>query len=146
MRSMRVPILLLLVAGAVSACARSDFATAADLATVEAAFDAAGIQVCETADLDWSATPGFDHGRSFRLNTDCSTHDPNRPGATVSVAAFDSTEARDAAQLRFLTQFRRHPGTGAARTLGPLLITVDGSQESATVERLRTALSDLDAR
>jgi hypothetical protein len=127
-------------------CAQSAFDTVSDPATVERALASAGVEVCDEGDLAWGEVPGFVSGRSYVLDTDCSTADPNKPGAIVTVARFDSVGARDAAQARFLTQYRRGASSGAARTLGPLLITIDGNQRETTIERVKEALETVGAQ
>ena len=59
---------------------------------------------------------------------------------------FDSLADRDAAQRSFETSHRRHIGLGNAWTLGPYLLTVDGSQQQGAIERLQQALQSLGAQ
>lgn len=137
--------LLALVVILVAGCAPSEFGMPADVPTVQSALEDAGLEACSHASLDWSTTPGFVSGTSFVLSTDCANLDVAHPGAIVTVSRYDSLESRDAALARFLTQYRRGAGAAAARTLGPLLITIDGGQKEAVIERLRTALQQLGA-
>lgn len=138
--------LLLVALFILAGCTRSDFASPADLSAIEQALDKAGLQVCAAADLTWDATPGFVSGKHYTLQLDCTTADPNRPGASFAAARFDSLADRDAAQRSFETSHRRPIGLGNAWTLGPYLLTVDGSQQPGAIERLQQALQSLGAQ
>jgi hypothetical protein len=136
------PVVILL---GLAGCTTSEFGTPADVPVVRSALEDAGLQVCSSAALDWSTTPGFVSGTSFVLSTDCTNLDVAHPGASVTVSRYESLESRDAAQARFLTQGPRGAGIATAWTLGPLLITIDGGQKDAVVERFRAALRQLGA-
>jgi hypothetical protein len=138
---------LLLIVGVLTAllagCARSDFNAQADLPIITQALEAAGLQICAQDDLNWNVTPGFVEGKHYDVATDCAAYDANKPGARIHIARFDSADARDAALRNFETTYRRHPGGGIGRAVGPWLILVDGNQSVAAVTRLRAALAQL---
>jgi hypothetical protein len=75
----------------------SDFNLSTDIASVEQAFAAKGLNVCAKEELNWSITPGFISGKFYDLNTNCSNFDPNHPGALVWLAKFSNIESHDAA-------------------------------------------------
>lgn len=141
------PLSLLLILTALAAflagCARSEFSTPADLPTITQAFEAAGLQICTQEDLNWNITPGFVEGKYYEVSIDCAAHDPNKPGARIHIARFDTVEARDAALRNFETTYRRHPGAGTGRALGPWLILIDGNRTAAAAEQVRAALAQL---
>ena len=138
--------LLLAAQFVLAGCARSDFSTPADLSAIEQALGKAGLNVCSTADLTWAAAPGFVSGKHFVLALDCATADPNFPGVSLTAARFDSLADRDAAQRSFETSHRRPIGLGNAWTLGPYLLTVDGSQQQAALQQLQLAMQSLGAQ
>lgn len=138
--------LLLVALFLLEGCTRSDFSTPADLPAIEQALDKAGLHVCAAADLTWNAPPGFVSGKHYTLELDCAKADPNLPGAAFTAARFDSLADRDAAQRSFETSHRRQIGLGNAWTLGPYLLTVDGSQQPGAVARLQQVMQSLGAQ
>jgi hypothetical protein len=124
---------------------RSDFNQPADIATIEQAIASSGLQVCAQGNLNWSATPGFVSGKYYDISTDCSIYDPNKPGARLWVAEFSSARARDSA-LRSFETTRRHIGSGAAWSKGPLVILIDGNQKDEVVIILREAITNSGAQ
>lgn len=141
----RLSLLLIVgvLAGLLAGCARSDFTTQADLPTITKALETAGLQICAQGDLNWNVTAGFVEGKYYDIAPDCAGYDANKPGARVHIARFDSAAARDAALRNFETTYRRHPGAGIGRAVGPWLILVDGNQTVAAVAGLRAALAQL---
>jgi deferrochelatase/peroxidase EfeB len=124
---------------------RSDFNQPADIATIEQAIVSSGLQVCAQGELNWSATPGFVSGKYYDVSTDCSIYDPNKPGARLWVAEFSNARARDSA-LRSFETMRRHIGSGAAWSKGPLVILIDGNQKDDVVIILREAITNAGAQ
>lgn len=137
--------LILLAALLLIACVRSEFTRSVDLAMIENAVETAGLQRCVVEDLTWDITPGFVAGKFYELDLDCATHDPNRPGARVWAAQFDSVEARDAATLSFETG-RRHLGNGIAWTHGPFLVVLEGPQRTEVRARLMQVTAGIAAQ
>ncbi len=141
---MRTRLLLLtLVCLALAGCARGDFNRVADAMQIDAALRDAGLQVCTAADLTWDAVPGFVEGKFYVVDTNCAAHDPNRPGDSLTVARFDSVEARDAALRNFETVHRRQLGLGGAWTFGPYLLLSDGPQQDEPARLLDGAMQRL---
>jgi hypothetical protein len=124
---------------------RSDFNQPADIATIEQAIVSSGLQICAQGDLNWSTTPGFVSGKYYDISTNCSVYDPNKPGARVLVVEFSNAGARDSALRNFETT-RRHVGSGAAWSKGPLVILVDGNQKDDVVIILREAITNAGAQ
>lgn len=145
-RTLLVTGVLLAALFVLAGCARSDFATPAELTAIEQALDKSGLHVCDTGDLDWTATPGFVSGKHYRLELECAAADPNVPGVLFTAVRFNSLADRDAAQRSFETSHRRHIGLGRAWTLGPYLLTIDGSQQPAAASQLRQAMQSLGAQ
>jgi hypothetical protein len=110
---------------------------------ITGAIQGAGLQTCAEGDLNWNLTAGFVEGKSIDVDTDCAAYDPNRPGARIHIARFDSAAARDAALRDFETTYRRHIGPAIGRAVGPWLILVDGQRTMPALERLRAALGEL---
>ena len=98
----------------------SNFSLSADIASVEQAIAAKGLNVCAKEELNWSITPGSISGEFCDLNTKCSNFDPNHPGARVWLAKFSNIESQDAALRNFETT-RRYIGLGIAWSKGPLM-------------------------
>ncbi len=124
---------------------RSDFNRPADASTIEQALASKGLHTCAKGDINWTNTPGFVSGKYYDISTNCSTYDPNKPGARVFVAKFRSVETRDAALRNFETS-RRHIGTGIAWSNGPLIIVVDGNQNTEEISILRDAVASTGAQ
>jgi hypothetical protein len=124
---------------------RSDFDRPVDMASFEQALASKGLHVCEESDINWTTTPGFVSGRLYDIGTNCSSHDPNRPGARVWVAKFESVGARDAAMRNFETA-RRSIGPGMAWSNGPLAIFVDGNRKSEVASVLQEAVASIGAQ
>jgi hypothetical protein len=123
-------------------CARSDFNQTAALRDIQQALGTRGLQPCAENDLKWTAVPGFVEGKQYDVDTSCTTYDPNFPGARVSIARFDSVEARDGALRNYQTIGRRNLGAGFARAVGPWIIVVDGNRKAAAA-LIGEALNDL---
>jgi hypothetical protein len=124
---------------------RSDFDRPMNIASFEQALASKGLHVCEESDINWTTTPGFVSGKLYDVSTNCSSHDPNKPGARVWVAKFKSVEARDAAMRNFETG-RRSIGPGMAWSNGPLAIFVDGNRKSEVASVLQEAVASLGAQ
>ena len=120
----------------------SNFSLSADIASVEQAIAAKGLNVCAKEELNWSITPGFVSGKVYDLNTNCSTFDPNKPGARMWLVEFSSVEARDYALRNFETS-RRHIGPAIAWSRGPLIILVDGNQKQEAINALRETVANI---
>ena len=87
--------------------------------------------------------PGFVQGMQYDVDQNCAQYDPNVPAARVSLAKFDSVEARDAALRNFETMNQRRIGAGFARAVGPWIIVFDGNQKPLASTIVREVLSDL---
>jgi hypothetical protein len=109
-------------------------------ADVEAAFAAAGLTVCATAQAPDPLATAALASRSYELGIGC-TGD----GAAVVVDRFPTVAARDAAAQRF-ESLTRPRGSGVVYTLGDTTIFVRGSGETAVQERLDPALRAAGAR
>ena len=146
MKRQSLLLVLLVLAAVLGGCARPGFDTQVDLPAITAAIQGAGLQTCAEGELNWNLTAGFVEGKSVDVDTDCAGYDPNRPGARIHIARFDSAAARDAALRDFETTYRRHIGPAIGRAVGPWLILVDGHRAMPALERLRTALGQLAAQ
>ena len=135
----------IVLAAMVIGAPRSDFDRTVDMASFEQALASKGLHVCEESDINWTTTPGFVSGKLYDVSTNCSSHDPNKPGARVWVAKFKSVEARDAAMRNFETG-RRSIGPGMAWSNGPLAIFVDGNRKSEVASVLREAVASMGAQ
>jgi hypothetical protein len=129
----------IILAAMVIGAPRSDFDRPVNIASFEQALESKGLHVCEESDINWTTTPGFVSGRLYDIGTNCSNHDPNRPGARVWVVEFSSVGARDAAIRNFETG-RRSIGPGMAWSNGPLAIFVDGNRKSEVASVLKDAV------
>ena len=132
----------IVLAAMVIGAPRSDFDRPVDIASFEQALASRGLHVCEESDINWTTTPGFVSGKLYDVSTNCSSHDPNKPGARVWVAKFKSVEARDAAIRNFETA-RRSIGPGMAWSNGPLAIFVDGNRKSEVASVLQEAVASI---
>jgi hypothetical protein len=127
-------------------CARSDFNQPVDISNITQALSARGLQPCAKNELKWTAVPGFVQGMQYDVDMNCANYDPNFPAARVTLAKFDSVEARDAALRNYETIGRRHIGAGFARAIGPWILVVDGNQKMLASALVREVLSDLGVR
>ncbi len=135
-----VVILAALIAGA----PRSDFNRPVDIEDIEGALADSDVEMCAKGEFTWNSTPGFVYGRFYDFSSNCSTSDPNKPGARVWVVEFDSAESRDAALRNFETQ-RRHTGSGMAWSNGPYVILIDGNKRQEEISILKEAISNTGA-
>jgi hypothetical protein len=135
----------IVLAAMVIGAPRSDFDRPVDIASFEQTLASRGLHVCEESDINWTTTPGFVSGKLYDVSINCSSHDPNKPGARVWVAKFKSVEARDAAMRNFETG-RRSIGPGMAWSNGPLAIFVDGNRKSEVASVLQEAVSSIGAQ
>jgi hypothetical protein len=133
----------LVMALSLAGCARSDFNQPADISSITEAFSARGLQPCSRNELKWTAVPGFVQGMQYDVDMNCANYDPNFPAARVTLAKFDSVEARDAALRNFETIYQRRIGSGFARAIGPWILVVDGNQKLLASALVREVLSDL---
>ena len=124
-------------------CVRSDFNQPVDISNITQALSARGLQPCAKNELKWTAVPGFVQGMQYDVDMNCANYDPNFPAARVTLAKFDSVEARDAALRNYETIGRRHIGAGFARAIGPWILVVDGNQKMLASALVREVLSDL---
>jgi hypothetical protein len=137
-------LVAVLLAALIAGAPRSDFDREVDIADIEEAMASRGLNVCDEGEFAWTSTPGFVFGRFYDLSTNCSTYDPNKPGARVWVVEFESPEARDGALRNFETT-RRHIGSGIAWSNGPYIIIVDGNQKVEEISILKEAISSTGA-
>jgi hypothetical protein len=107
---------------------------------VEAAFGAAGLQVCAAADRPDGLAPQAVASRTYLLARRC----PDGP-ARVVVDRFADAADRDAAARRF-ESLARPRGSGVVATLGDTTIFVPGSGDDAVQDRLDSALRAAGAR
>ena len=121
-------------------CARSDFSTPANENTLKQALIESNLQVCAEQPIQWQTVPGFVSGVYLTVGTDCA-----RPGGNITVARFDSVAARDGAISNSLNA-SRVPGNHIARTLGPLIITVEGVRDDAVTRKITEALNTIGAK
>ncbi|MDN5931195.1 MAG: hypothetical protein L0I24_09045 [Pseudonocardia sp.] len=118
---------------------RSDFSSGS-FAEVEAAFGAAGLQVCTADEAPDPLANQAVATRTYELATAC----PADP-ATVVVDRFADVAHRDAAARHFEI-LNRPRGSGVVYTLGDTTIFVPGSGDHEVQERLGAALRSADAR
>jgi len=118
----------------------SDFNQPADIASIQQAVTNSGLQVCYQGNVNWSVTPGFISGKYYDISTNCSNHNPNKPGARAWIVRFSDVAARDSALRNFETT-RRHIGSGIAWSNGPFIVIVDGNQNSSVIASLREAVA-----
>lgn len=136
---------VIFLAAIVAGGPRSNFNKPADFTTIEQALASRGLYTCAKGDINWTTTPGFVSGKYYDVSTNCTMYDPNKPGARVFVAKFRSVETRDLALRNFETS-RRHMGTGIAWSNGPLIIVVDGNQNTEEISILRDAVASTGAQ
>ena len=133
-------LFLLLIGSVLAGCARSDFNVPANEETLKQALIDSHLQVCAEQLLEWRTVPGFVSGAFLTVGADCA-----QPGVNIAVARFDSVEARDGAMNNVLNT-NRVPGSHIVRTLGPLLITVEGARNDEIVQKITAALNTIGAR
>jgi hypothetical protein len=107
---------------------------------VERAVRAAGLRICETADVAHDLPGGSLGGRAYTLAASC-------PGdaASVVVDRFASAEDRDAAARRF-ESLSRPRGSGWVLTLDDATVLLQGPGDEEPRRRLREALIGEGAR
>ena len=140
MTRLRLILTLWLIGAALAGCARSDFSTPATEETIRQALLDRSLQVCAEQPIAWQTVPGFVSGKIFTVSTGCAGS-----GVNVAVARFDSVEARDSA-VSNAQNTSRVSGNRIARTLGPLIITVDNVRDDAVAQRIVEALNATGAR
>jgi hypothetical protein len=140
-----VMLVAVFIAPVVAQGLHSDFNKSVDIATIEQALATKSLQICAQKEINWSATPGFVSGKEYDLDTNCSTFDPNKPGARVWLVEFSSVDARDYALRNFETS-RRHIGPAIAWSKGQLIILVDGTQRQEVINALKETVSNLGIR
>jgi hypothetical protein len=140
MKRWRWGFVALLLALALAGCARSDFNLPATIDSVEQALTAHGLHICATEPLSWTSVAELVVGHFLSVSTDCA-----KPGAKVAIAQFGSVEARDAAMSNIL-HASRTPGNRTARTLGPLVITIERVDDNATMQSVLETLNALGAK
>ena len=106
----------------------------------EAAFAAAGLQVCAAAEQPDGLAPAALVSRTYELAVRC----PVDPARVVVDRFVDATD-RDAAARRFEALLRPR-GSGVVYTLGDMTIFVQGSGDHDVQERLDPALRAAGAR
>ncbi len=107
---------------------------------VEAAFGAAGLQVCAAADRPDGLAPQAVASRAYQLALRC----PAEPAGVV-VDRFADAAGRDAAAQRFESLVRPR-GSGVVYTLGDTTVFLQGSGDDAVQDRLDAALRAAGAR
>jgi hypothetical protein len=107
---------------------------------VEAAFGAAGLQVCSATGRPDGLAPQAVASRTYLLARRC----PEDP-ARVVVDRFGDAADRDAAAQRFESLVRPR-GSGVVYTLGDTTVFLQGSGDHTVQERLDVALRAADAR
>lgn len=112
----------------------------ASFAEVEAALDAAGLQVCAAAEVPDGLANQAVTSRTYEVALRCSA-DP----VAVVVDRFATARARDAAVRRFESLVRPR-GSGVVYTLGDTVVSVPGSGDDGVRERLGAALGAAGAR
>ena len=146
MKRITILVMMLVIVLSLAGCARSDFNQPVALQNLQQALGARGLQPCAEDDLKWTVVPGFVEGKRYDVDQNCATYDPNYPAARVSLAKFDSVEARDGALRNFETINQRRIGAGFARAIGPWIIVVDGNQKLLASTIVREVLNDLGVR
>lgn len=135
-------IALLLLAG----CTRTDFSQPASLEQVAQAITDHGLAICAQEDVTWSAVPGFVAGKRVDIDFDCTSYDPNRPGARVTLLQFADVATREAALRNFESVYRRHIGAGISYSNGPIIVVVDGNQKAPVIAALHEAMANIGAQ
>ncbi len=109
-------------------------------AALERAVQAAGLRVCDVADLPDGRAGGRVAGRAYAVAAGC-------PGdaATVVLDRFGSAADRDAAARRFESLVRPR-GSGTVLTLGDATVLVQGAGDGGVRRRLVGALREQGAR
>jgi hypothetical protein len=138
-------LVAILLAALIAGAPRSDFNSPVDISDIEAALASRGLHICAQEEFAWTSAPGFVFGKFYDINTNCSTYDPNKPGARVWVVEYESVEARNAALRNFETT-RRHIGSGIAWSNGPYVVLADGNQKAEEISILKEAISSTGAK
>jgi hypothetical protein len=133
-------LLVVLVLMLTAACGRSSFTTPASEDGIKQKLVESGLKVCQEEPLTWTTVPGFVSGKHVTVGIDC-----GQPGVGVTVAKFDSVEARDGA-MRNLETSSRVAGNRIGRTLGPYVISIEGLRSDAAVQRIVKALDAAGAK
>ena len=145
MKKGTLAVVLSLLALWMVGCVRSDFSEAADVAKMEKALTAQGLQICAQEALAWNTLPGFAEGKYYELGTNCAAHDPTSPGARVWIAAYADGAARDAA-LRNFESGRRLKSPATTWTKGPVVVVLDGAQNPEVMALVRQAMAAAGAK
>lgn len=145
MRRVILLCILVCVVALAGGCARADFNQPADLAQVEQAWAAHGLQICDQNAVSWNSVPGVVEGTRFDLNLGCANHTQSNPGARAWIVAFSDLASRENA-MRHKDGTWRAPGPALSWTLGPLVIVVDGPQNPDVITAVQASMKDLGAK
>jgi len=137
-----IMLLAVLVVPLIAQGFNSDLNQSREMALFEQALANKGLEVCSQQEINWSMTPGFVSGKIYYLDLNCSSFDPNKPGARVWAVEFRTIGSRNYALRNFET-LRKHIGSAIAWSKGSLVILVEGNQKQEVISALREALASV---